>query len=465
MNDYSGYLSPFSWRYASPEMRRLWSEKHKRELWRSTWVSLAKVESSFGLVGAEQVAELEAKARDVDIERSLAIESEIRHDLMAEIKAFAEQCPKAGGVIHLGATSMDIEDNADALRIRESLELLCAKLAPLLSTMTAMMRRFASLPVMAFTHLQPAEPTTFGYRCAVWAQDVFEAYMQLVELKKSLRGKGFKGAVGTSASYGELVGKENLPAFERALEKELGIGFYPVTTQTSSRLQEYRVLSALAGLGAALHKMAFDLRILQSPPIGETSEPFAKKQVGSSAMPFKRNPIDAEKIDSLARLLAAYPQTAWSNAALSLLERTLDDSANRRTILPEAFLICDELVKTTQKIVDGLAVDEAAAGRTYERYAPFACTERLLMAMGKKGADRQETHERLRGHALAAWAAVREGRANPLAAEILKDGFFLEHIDKGSLSALMDVDGYLGDAAERAIRLADTIEKELPTLD
>ncbi len=465
MADYSGYLSPYSWRYGTDEMRRVWSEVHKRELWRSLWVSLARVEMGYGLATAAQVAELESKARDIDIERSLAIEAEIRHDLMAEIKAFAEQCPTAGGVIHLGATSMDIEDNADALRIRESVVLIRARLAGLLRSLAGIIRKYADLPVMAFTHLQPAEPTTFGYRCAVWAQDLLTAFEDLGIIQASIKGKGFKGAVGTSASYAELIGADRLPAFEAALEAELGIGFFPVTTQTCSRLQEYKALSALAELGAALHKMAFDLRVLQSPPIGEVAEPFAKKQVGSSAMPFKRNPIDAEKIDSLARLLASYPQVAWSNAALSLLERTLDDSANRRTTLPEAFLIADELIKTARKIVDGLALDEAAIGKTYARYAPFACTERVLMAMAKTGADRQETHERLRNLALAAWADIKEGRENGLARAILGDEFFRAQMGERELAGLMDIGAYLGDAPSRARAFAETIEGRTAVLD
>ncbi len=465
MTDYSGYLSPFSWRYGTAEMRRLWSEVHKRELWRGLWVSLARVEAGFGLTTARQVAELESKALDIDIERSLQIEAEIRHDLMAEIKAFAELCPEAGGIIHLGATSMDIEDNADALRIREALALVRARLSELLASLAERIGRHASLPVMAFTHLQPAEPTTFGYRCAVWGQDLLTAFNDLTQLQRSIMGKGFKGAVGTSASYAELVGKENLPAFEASLEKELGISFYPVTTQTCSRIQEYKTLSVLAELGAGLHKMAFDLRVLQSPPIGEVSEPFARNQVGSSAMPFKRNPIDSEKIDSLARLLAAYPQVAWSNASLSLLERTLDDSANRRTMLPEAFLIADKLLKTAKKIVDGLVLDEAAIRRTYERYAPFACTERVLMAMAKKGADRQETHERLRRHALTAWAEIKAGNENTLTSAISTDDFFRAQMDDDALAALMNIDDYLGDSVERAGKFADMILESIAVLD
>jgi adenylosuccinate lyase len=276
-----------------------------------------------------------------------------------------------------------------------------------------------------------------------------------------MRGKGFKGAVGSSASYGELLGLDKLPEFEKALEKEVGIEFFPVSTQTSPRLQEYQVLAALAGLAAALHKMAFDFRILQSPPIGELAEPFGSKQVGSSAMPFKRNPIDAEKIDSLARLLAAYPQVAWGNAALSLLERTLDDSANRRSSIPESFLAADELIRTAQKIIDGFRLDEEAAGRTFRRYAPFACTERVMMAMAKAGADRQETHEKLREHALAAWEVLRGGAENPLRQRIVNDPFFTRLLSAEKIHALMGIEGYLGDAPRRAAEFSRLLKTRL----
>ncbi|MDD3981702.1 MAG: adenylosuccinate lyase [Spirochaetia bacterium] len=461
MKDYSAYLSPFSWRYGSERMRHLWSETHKRELWRRLWLSLATVQADYGLVSPEQLAELRSNAGKVNIERSHEIEAEIRHDLMAEIKAFAEQCPSAGGIIHLGATSMDIEDNADALRIRESLGLVREGLKRLLLSLAEKIETYADFPVMAFTHLQPAEPSSFGYRCSVWAQDLLMAYDDIVNVEKRIRGKGFKGAVGSSASYGELLGLERLPEFEQALEKELEIEFFPVSTQTSPRLQEYQVLAALASLAAALHKMAFDFRILQSPPIGELAEPFGSKQVGSSAMPFKRNPIDAEKIDSLARLLAVYPQVAWGNAALSLLERTLDDSANRRSSLPESFLAADELIKTAQKIVSGFRLDQDAAARTFRRYAPFACTERVMMAMAKAGADRQQTHERLREHALAAWEILRGTDENPLRQRIAGDSFFTRLLSAEKIDRLMEIEGYLGDAPRRAAEFSQHLKNKL----
>ncbi len=460
MSDHSVYQSPFSWRYGSAAMRALFSDETKRGLWRSIWVSLARVESEFGIVSPEQVEELAANAGSLDIERSLEIEAEIHHDLMAELRAFAERCPAAGGVIHLGATSMDIEDNADALRLKRALDLVVRAADRLLLLLADKIDEYAELPVMAFTHIQPAEPTTLGYRLAVWAQDLLDDRERLVRERDAVRGKGFKGAVGTMASYAELVGEPNVGRFEARLSEELGLDFYPVATQTYPRKQDYSVVSALAGLGASLHKFALDLRILQSPPIGELSEPFGARQVGSAAMPFKRNPINAEKIDSLARSLSVLPQVAWQNAAQSILERTLDDSANRRSMLPEAFLICDEILAAATKIVSGLVVNKEAMARTLAAYGPFANTERVLMAMGKAGADRQETHERLREHALAAWAELRSGAAgsaNSLATRLERDTFFTSTLGVETLSDLMADGGYTGSAAPRARALAARI--------
>ena len=272
-----------------------------------------------------------------------------------------------------------------------------------------------------------------------------------------LRGKGFKGAVGTSASYAELIGEENLAEFEARLSAKLGLPFYPVATQTYPRKQEYQVVSMLAGLGGSLYKFAFDLRVLQSPPIGEISEPFTEKQVGSSAMPFKRNPIQAEKIDSLARALAQMPRLAWDNAAHSLLERTLDDSANRRALLPEAFLITDELLQVSARVLAGMKVNQSALERNLERYGPFAGTERVLLALSRAGADRQEMHERLRLHAMAAWQAVQSGEANPLADLVCADEIFRQYLSNSELRNLLAASHYTGDAPRRARALAETI--------
>jgi len=459
--DFHTYLSPFTWRYGSADMRRIWSEAHKRRLWRTMWVALAQAQSEFGLVTPEQVADLRAHASEVDVPAALQIEAEIHHDLMAEIHLYAGQCPLGGGIIHLGATSMDIEDNAEALRLRQSADLVLEALRALLLSLAARIEASAHQPVMAFTHIQPAEPTTLGYRLAQYAQDLLTDYRDLQRLRSEIRGKGFKGAVGTSASYAELLGAENLPRFEARLSELLGLPFFPVATQTYPRKMEYRLLSALAGLGGSLYKFAFDLRILQSPPFGEWSEPFGEQQVGSSAMPFKRNPIRAEKLNSLGRALAQMPRLAWDNAAHSLLERTLDDSANRRTLLPEAFLTASEMLRVARSLIADFQVDAHAAERTLETYGPFAATERILMALGRRGAHRQEMHERLRRHALTAWKALREGRTNPLADLVASDPVFREYLSPQALRTLMDARTHIGDAPQRARALAAEIRRTL----
>jgi adenylosuccinate lyase len=459
--DYETYLSPFTWRYGSQEMRKIWSEVTKRLLWRKLWVTLAEVQAEYGLLSPEQLDDLLGHQGMVDMPRSLEIEAQIHHDLMAELKVFAEQCPLGGGVLHLGATSMDIEDNTDILRQRESLGLVLKELQDLLLLFVDKVETWADLPLIAFTHLQPAEPSTLGYRLAGYAQDLLIDWQTLQATKKELRGKGFKGAVGTGASYAELIGSDNLEKFENRLSSRLDMPFFPVTTQVYPRKQDYILLSNLAGLGASLYKFAFDLRLLQSTPIGELSEPFSKQQVGSSAMPFKRNPIHAEKIDSLARMLAQMPRTAWDNAANSLLERTLDDSANRRSLLPEAFLICDELLVTTKSIVSGLQVNENTIKRNLEDYAPFAATERVLMALVKAGADRQVMHEYLREHSLTAWTAVQSGNPNPLAELVNHDPEITHYLSADELFKLMDITHYLGDAPQRARKMAETIRNTL----
>jgi adenylosuccinate lyase len=461
MESHEIYLSPYSWRYGSKEMRHIWSEVYKRRMWRMIWVTLADVQSEFGLVSVEQVADLREYVDKVDLPRAFAIEKQIHHDLMAELKTFAESAPLGGGALHLGATSADIEDNADVLRIRQAFELIIEKLRGLLLVFVDAVDKWAELPLIGFTHLQPAEPTTLGYRLAFYTQDLFMDWDELRRACRSLRGKGFKGAVGTGASYAELIGRENLAEFETRLAMQLKLPFYPVTSQVYPRKQDYRVLCALAGLGSSLHKFALDLRILQSPSFGELAEPFAGKQVGSSAMPFKRNPINAEKIDSLARSLAQLPRQAWDNAALSALERTLDDSANRRSILPEAFLIADELIEATQRIVNGLVVDEEAIERNLSMYGPFAGSERVLMSLGKAGADRQMMHERLRELAMRAWASVEKGEGNPLSELISREPDFLEYLTADKLQELMDASQYLGDAPDRSRELSKTIREAL----
>jgi adenylosuccinate lyase len=459
------YLSPFTWRYGSREMRQVWSEVHRRRLWRRIWVALAEAEQAAGLVTAEQVADLHSHADEINLARALEIEAEIHHDLMAEVRAYAEQCPVGGAIIHLGATSMDIEDNAEVLRQREALDLLLEKLRKLLLAFAGQIEAWADAPAMAFTHLQPAEPTTTGYRLAQYAQDLWADWQELTRVRAELRGKGFKGAVGTSASYAQLLNGSamlNPQAFEARIMSSLGLDAFPVTTQTYPRKQDTRVLSALAGLGGSLYKFAFDLRILQSPPIGEWAEPFGSRQVGSSAMPFKRNPIHSENMDSLARHLAALPRVAWDNASHSLLERTLDDSANRRTILPEAFLAADELVMRGTRLVTGLRVDRDAGARLLAEYGPFAATERLLMELVKAGGDRQELHETIREHAMTAWAAIRRGEPNPLVDLLCDDSRIKQYATRNNARIWLAASGYVGDAPERARAFAAMLRQDLP---
>lgn len=457
------YLSPLTWRYGSDEMRRLWSETHKRRLWRRVWVALAVAQHDVGLVTAAQVADLRAHADAVDIARAHAIEHEIGHDLMAEIKTFAEQCSIGGPIIHLGATSMDIEDNVDALRLRDGLRLIQTRLHGLLTTFADRIDVEADHPAMAFTHIQPAEPTTVGYRLAQYGQDLLLDWMELYRVQLGVRGKGLKGAVGVSASYAELLAGTGWSPqqLETRVMEQLGLESFPVATQTYPRKQDWLVLNALAGLCASLHKFAFDLRLLQSPLFGEWSEPFGAQQVGSSAMPFKRNPVAAENIDSLTRYVATLPRVAWDNAALSLLERTLDDSANRRLALAEAFLITDEVLRRAGRLLEGLQIWPGPIARNLREYGVFAATERLLMQAVKAGADRQELHEVIREHSLVAWQALQAGQPNPLAGLLAADERITRWVGAAGLPALLDASAHVGDAPDRARSLAAQIRATL----
>ena len=461
MENYQRYRSPYSWRYGSDRMREIWGEVNRRKKWRKIWVALAETQMEFGLVGEEQVRELRRHAEKVDVTRSLEVESRIQHDLMAELKVYAEQCPSARGIIHMGATSMDVKDNATVLLIREALPVLQGRLKTLLLALVDRIEAHASQPTLGFTHLQPAEPTTTGYRFAVYAQDLWHTYRQLEGAAQELKGKGFAGAVGTSASFAHLLGEENLDEFQSRLAEKLGIPFFTVVNQTYPRQQEYTLISILAAVAAAINKFAFDLRFLQTPPLGEWSEPFGDDQVGSSAMPFKKNPIQAEKLNAISRLVAQYPRVAWDNAALSMLERTLDDSANRRSILPESFMMVDELLMVCGRLVENMEIFPERMSRNLDAYAPFAATEPLLMALTKGGADRQDMHERLRQHAMEAWAVVQKGDPNPLYELLSADKEIKSHLTEAELREVLDVSGYVGDAPIRAQRMADEIRAGL----
>ena len=407
----------------------------------------------------EQVQDLKDHATEVNVPRALEIEKTNHHDLMAEIKVYAAQCPLGGGILHLGATSMDIKDNAEVLQMLQSLDVLLPKLARVLKILAGKMDAYAGLPVMAFTHLQPAEPTTLGYRLASYAQDLLEDYEVLSKLRQTLKGKGFKGAVGNAASYIMLYGLEGYQRFETHISQALELPFFTVSTQTYTRKQDYAVLNALAGLAATAYKFAFDLRLLQSEVIGEMAEPFGEEQVGSSAMPFKRNPIEAEKIDSLARVVSVAPLTAWNNYANSLLERTLDDSANRRTLFPESFLAVDEIVMTLTSITDGLVINQARMQENLAKFGPFAAMERVLMAVVKNGADRQKMHEVLRQLSMAAWQEIQKGQTNPLVELVMQDDRITDWVAQDEIKQLFLVKGYTGIAESRSHEMAKRIRK------
>ncbi|MBN2472160.1 MAG: adenylosuccinate lyase [Anaerolineae bacterium] len=457
------FLSPFTWRYGSPEMRAIWSETHRRRLWRRVWVALAEAQAEAGLVSAEQVADLQAHQDAIDLPRALALEAELRHDVMAEIHTYAEQCAIGGGIIHLGATSMDVLDNADALRLNEALALLKDRLHALLAALADQIDRGADTPVMGFTHIQPAEPTTLGYRFAQYGQDLLLDWTALKALK--VRGKGIKGAVGTAASYTALLAGTPLTAaaLEARVMARLGLEAFDVATQTYPRKQDWQIGTALAGIAGSLYKFAFDLRLLQSPPIGEWGEPFGQKQVGSSAMPFKRNPVNAENLDSLGRWVAAQVPVLWDNAAHSLLERTLDDSANRRLVLPEIFLAVDEMLLRATRLVSNLQFDETAIARNLATYGPFAATEALLMAAARAGANRQHMHALLREHSLTAWQAIRAGKPNTLPDTLAGDPTVLRYLPADRVRAIMTGQDYVGYAPEKARALAAALRAALET--
>ncbi|RME42867.1 MAG: adenylosuccinate lyase, partial [Chloroflexi bacterium] len=350
-------------------------------------------------------------------------------------------------------------DNADVLRVRQALDLIIDRLVSLLENLAGQIEQWADIACMGFTHLQPAEPTTVGYRLAQYGQDLLTDLQELSRVRDGLRGKGIKGATGTSASFTQLLAGTDVTAaeLEARVMAALGLQAFDVATQVYPRKQDWLVLNALAGLAGTLYKFAFDLRLLQSPLAHEWFEPFGAKQVGSSAMPFKRNPVSAENIDSLARFVASLPRVAWDNMAHSLLERTLDDSANRREVLPAAFLATDEILGRAGRLLDGLDIDEGALAQTLERYGTFAATERVLVEAVKAGGDRQVLHEVIRQHSLAAWQAVADGQPNPLPGLLAGDEALTRLLGPERIRELLEAGRYVGDAPQRARALAARI--------
>jgi adenylosuccinate lyase len=453
------YASPYSWRYGRPELRALFSEHERRKLWRAVWIALAESQAKSGLVTAEEVADLRAHGEDIDLDAALAIEREIGHDLMAEIRVYASQATVGGGKIHLGATSMDIEDTVETFRLRLGLRQVLASLDALLAAFVPQIERYADLVCMGYTHLQPAEPTTVGHRLAIYAQDLLVDRAALVFAGTQLTAKGIRGAVGTSASYTRLLagGLRTAEMQEAEVLGAFDLEARDVATQTYPRKLDYLLLSQLAGVGASLSKFASDVRIQSSPGFGEMFEPFGDKQVGSSAMPFKRNPVMSENICSLARLLPAFADVAWQNAATNFLERTIDDSGNRRTILPEAILCTDQILTTARKIVEGLRIDERKVVENLRTYGPFAGSENVLMEAARAGGDRQVLHEAIRENAMTAYGALERGETNPLSQLLSDDERIIRYMDPAEVRSQLDPSTHVGDAPARARRLAQRV--------
>ena len=450
---YDSYLSPFTWRYGSEEMRRLFSETRRRATWRRVWLSLAEAEAGLGLISSGELGAIRRSSGEanVDIAKAHEVEKRIRHDLMAELRVFADQAKEGGGKLHLGATSMDIEDNADVMIFGKGLDLVMGRLVSCLDAAADRVKRHKGVVCMGWTHLQPAEPTTVGYRFANYAQDIV-LDIKLVETlrREFLKGKGVKGAVGTSASYKKLLGSA---AKAKRLEEEvmsgLGLGYFDVATQTYPRKLDYLILSALASIAASCAKFGLDVRVLQSPTFGELSEPIEDSQVGSSAMPFKRNPVTAERMCSLARVVSVMPLVAFMNASNSVLERTLDDSAARRIAIPEAFLAVDECLAIYERLMRGLRLYPAMIEKNLERFGAFAGTEAVMMELAEKGEDRQKVHELIRVKSFEAWESVMRGEPNPLEKLLSQDAVVASRLTNRRLRLLLDPSTHTGDAEER----------------
>ncbi len=421
------YASPLGQRYASPAMQALWGERRRIGLWRRLWLALAEVERELGLdIPERAIAELRAHLDDADLERAAEHEKRLRHDVMAHIHHLGEQAPAARPFIHLGATSAYVTDNADLVLMREGLQLLLGRVAAVLVALAKPARRYRDLPCLAFTHFQPAQLTTVGKRVTLWMQELALDAEELLHRLATLQFRGVKGTTGTQASFMELFDGADDKVRELDARVARRMGFtrvFPVTGQTYTRKLDAQVLATLAGIAQSAAKFATDLRLLQHE--GEMLEPFESEQVGSSAMAYKRNPMRAERMTGLARFVVELEGNGWHTAAEQWLERTLDDSANRRIVLPEAFLATDAILVLATNVAAGLEVREPVIARHVAAQLPFLVTERLLMRGVKAGGDRQRLHEVIRTHSLAVAQAVAErGASNDLLERLARDPAF-----------------------------------------
>ncbi|MBK9384391.1 MAG: adenylosuccinate lyase [Planctomycetes bacterium] len=421
---YDSFRHPLTTRYASAEMRRLFSERHRFGLWRRLWLALAEAQSELGLgIREEQIAELKAHLDDIDFAAAERYEKELRHDVMAHVHALGDQAPLARPIVHLGATSCYVTDNADLVILREGLCLLQGQLATLLESLASFARAHAALPALGFTHFQAAQPVTVGKRATLWIQDLLMDWDELARLIDEVPLRGAKGTTGTQASFLELFGGDHAKVREldRRVARKMGFAHtFAVTGQTYPRKFDYRVLAVLSGLGQSASKFAVDLRLLAHRK--EMEEPFESKQIGSSAMAYKRNPMRSERMTSLARYLLSLPENAAHTAANQWLERTLDDSANRRIVLAEGFLAADAILSLYRNVASGLVVYDKVIARHLASELPFMVTEKILMAAVERGGDRQTLHEVIRAHSQAAAAEVKlHGRANDLIERLRAD--------------------------------------------
>ncbi|HEX3234544.1 MAG TPA: adenylosuccinate lyase [Gemmatimonadales bacterium] len=450
------WRSPLGTRYASPAMQTLWGEPHRIGLWRRLWLALAEAERELGLdVPEEALEQMRAQLDTADLAAAARYERRFRHDVMAHIHAFGEQAPKARAFLHLGATSAFVTDNADLIVMREGLRLLLGRLLAVLSALEGFARRTAAMPCLAYTHFQPAQLTTVGKRTTLWMQDFALDVEEVIQRLETLRFRGCQGTTGTQASFLELFqgDHEKVRELERRVTRKLGFREqFAVTGQTYSRKADSMVLDGLSGIAQSAGKMAGDLRLLQHE--GELLEPFESEQVGSSAMAYKRNPMRAERISGLARFVISLQANAAHTAASQWLERSLDDSANRRLTLPEAFLAADAILILATNIAAGLELREDVIRRHVAEQMPFMATERWLMLGVAGGGDRQALHEVIRQHSLAVAEAVSRGAPNDLLDRLAADPAF-RSVPAAALRAELDPANYTGRAAQQVGEFLD----------
>ncbi len=442
------YENPLNTRYASREMSGIWSAQRKHSTWRRLWVALAECERELGLdISQAQIDELARQVDAIDFEAAAKHEKALRHDVMAHVHAYRDQCPLAGGIIHLGATSCYVTDNTELLQMRDSLRIIANRLARVIDSLASFAAKYRDLPCLGFTHLQPAQPTTVGKRATLWCYDLVLDLEEVEHRLASLKFRGVKGTTGTQASFLQLFDGDHakVEALDRMVAEKMGFSeSYPVTGQTYSRKVDAHVLATLGGIGQSCHKAGTDLRILQHRK--EIEEPFEEKQIGSSAMAYKRNPMRAERMCSLARFAMSLTANADQTAAVQWMERTLDDSANRRLSVPQSFLTIDASLILYQNIAQGLVVYPHVIARHLREELPFMATEEILMAAVQAGGDRQELHERIRVHSQAAAQQVKEhGLDNDLIERLCGDTAFAGL----SLPETLDASRYVGRAPEQ----------------